>query len=97
MRSACGAYVSSARHQYQTVEASVIIDCTELGDIVARLGIACDTGMECGALVGEDVAPAAANGIVQDLTMWRCSKPLRRPWLWTSLRAMTRPNLPVRQ
>lgn len=57
-----------ARHQYQTVEASVIIDCTELGDIVARLGIACDTGMECGALVGEDVAPAAANSIVQDLT-----------------------------
>lgn len=57
-----------ARHHYETVEASVIIDGTELGDIVARLGIAFDTGMESAESTGEDIAPANSNGIIQDLT-----------------------------
>lgn len=57
-----------ARHHYDTVEAAVIIDGTELGDIVARLGIAFDAGMESASATGEDIAPADANGIVQDLT-----------------------------
>lgn len=51
-----------------TVTAPVLIDCTELGDVAAALGVAYDIGMESGALTGEDVAPAEANDIIQDLT-----------------------------
>lgn len=51
------------------IRASVTIDATELGDIAARLGVPCDVGMENRAETGEEIAPEAANGIIQDLTM----------------------------
>lgn len=51
------------------IRARVLIDATELGDVAARLGVEYDLGMDSRAVTGEEIAPAEANGIVQDLTM----------------------------
>lgn len=50
------------------VEAKVLIDATELGDIAKMCGVPYDVGMESQAVTHEDIAPAQANNIVQDLT-----------------------------
>lgn len=51
------------------VEAKVLIDGTELGDVAKELGVKYDIGMESRELTGEDIAPEQSNGIIQDLTM----------------------------
>lgn len=51
-----------------TVDAKVIIDATELGDVAALAGVKYDLGMESKHLTGEDIAPDSANNIVQDMT-----------------------------
>lgn len=51
-----------------TAKAEVLIDATELGDVAALLGVPYDIGMESRSVTGEDIAPAEANGIIQDLT-----------------------------
>ena len=43
-------------------------DATELGDIAKMCGVPYDLGMESQAVTHEDIAPAKANNIVQDLT-----------------------------
>ena len=48
--------------------AAMLVDCTELGDVAARLGIPYDLGMDSSRNMGEDVAPEEANDIIQDLT-----------------------------
>lgn len=48
--------------------AAMLVDCTELGDVAARLGIPYDLGMDSVRDMGEDVAPEEANDIIQDLT-----------------------------
>lgn len=53
----------------QTITGKVLIDGTELGDVVASLGVKYDIGMESRSVTGEDIAPEEANGIIQDLTM----------------------------
>jgi hypothetical protein len=50
------------------VEAAVVIDATELGDVAKLCGVRYDIGMEPREATGEAIAPAAANNIVQDLT-----------------------------
>ncbi len=51
-----------------TIEAKVVIDATELGDVMAALSLPYDVGMESQAASGEKYAPLEANDIVQDLT-----------------------------
>lgn len=51
-----------------TVEASISLDATELGDVMASAGVPYHLGMELGTLVQEDVGVLASNNIVQDLT-----------------------------
>lgn len=51
-----------------TVEASVVIDGTELGDVAKMAGIPYDIGMDSRYETGEDIAPEESNDIVQDLT-----------------------------
>ena len=46
----------------------IVIDATELGDLVEKLGIPADIGMDSGPETGEMYAPAQSNDIVQDLT-----------------------------
>lgn len=50
------------------VEAMVLIDATELGDVAKHCGVKYDIGMEARAVCGEDIAPEKANDIIQDLT-----------------------------
>lgn len=50
------------------VQAKVVIDATELGDVAKKVGIPYDIGMDSRLLTGEDIAPEQANDIIQDLT-----------------------------
>ena len=51
------------------INARVVIDATELGDIAAMVGVGYGIGMDSRSDTGEDIAPTEANGIIQDLTM----------------------------
>lgn len=50
------------------INASVLIDATELGDVAKLCGVSYDIGMENRQITNESVAPLNANNIVQDLT-----------------------------
>ena len=52
----------------QQVEAKILIDATELGDVAKSCGVKYDIGMETREISGEDIAPEKANDIIQDLT-----------------------------
>jgi hypothetical protein len=52
----------------QGFSAQVLIDATELGDVVHALGLPRDVGMDSRDETGERFAPTKANDIVQDLT-----------------------------
>ncbi len=50
------------------VRASVLIDCTELGDIAKMCGVQYSIGMDSRDVTGESIAPQSSNDIIQDLT-----------------------------
>lgn len=50
------------------IEAGLVIDATELGDVAKLCGVKYDVGMESRLVTQEHIAPTAANNIVQDLT-----------------------------
>lgn len=50
------------------LEAPILIDATELGDVAASLGMPYRLGMDARDEIGEEYAPEQANDIVQDLT-----------------------------
>lgn len=50
----------------QEIEAQALIDATELGDVMAALGVPYNLGMDDGP--AEPEAPLSANDIIQDLT-----------------------------
>ncbi|GAB2545900.1 FAD-dependent oxidoreductase [Rufibacter soli] len=52
----------------QVIEARLVIDATELGDVMAKAGAKYDIGMDSRSETGEAYAPEKANDIVQDLT-----------------------------
>jgi hypothetical protein len=52
----------------QTVEAKILIDATELGDVMAMLKVPYRLGMDSRYDTGESFAPEKANNIIQDLT-----------------------------
>ncbi|WP_455627890.1 FAD-dependent oxidoreductase [Parabacteroides chinchillae] len=54
--------------EYQLLEAKVLIDGTELGDVAKACGVKYDIGMEAKSLSGEDIGPEVSNNIIQDLT-----------------------------
>ncbi|MDR3711487.1 MAG: FAD-dependent oxidoreductase [Puia sp.] len=51
-----------------TVVAAILVDATELGDVLARAGARYRIGMDSRDSTGEKQAPERANGIIQDLT-----------------------------
>lgn len=51
------------------VQAKILIDGTELGDIAKAVGVGYDLGMESRFDTGEGIAPDSARNIIQDLTM----------------------------
>lgn len=52
----------------QTIEATILIDATELGDVLAKAGASYHIGMDSKFDTGESYAPDSANHIIQDLT-----------------------------
>ena len=52
----------------QAVNAKIVIDATELGDVMAKLKVPYRLGMDSRYDTGESFAPEKANNIVQDLT-----------------------------
>ena len=50
------------------VRARVVVDATDLGDVLARAGAAYDLGLEADTASGESVGIAASSDVVQDLT-----------------------------
>jgi FAD dependent oxidoreductase len=50
------------------INAKILIDGTELGDVAAKVGVKYDIGMESKATYNERIAPEKANTIIQDLT-----------------------------
>lgn len=55
-------------NKLRTIKSKILIDATELGDVLAEAGVAYDIGMDSRAETGEAFAPEEANDIVQDLT-----------------------------
>jgi len=57
-------------HQNKVLEinATELIDATELGDVAAAVGIPYHVGMDSYERYGEGIAPAKANAVIQDLT-----------------------------
>lgn len=51
-----------------TVNADVLIDGTELGDVAKACGVEYKIGMEAASDTGESIAPEQANDVIQDLT-----------------------------
>jgi hypothetical protein len=51
------------------VQADILIDGTDLGDVAAMAGAAYDLGMEDRKVTGEAMAPEKSNDIIQDLTV----------------------------
>ena len=58
----------SNKGKKQNVEAKILIDATELGDVMAKLKVPYRVGMDSRHDTGESFAPEKANNIVQDLT-----------------------------
>ncbi|MFB9863570.1 FAD-dependent oxidoreductase [Rufibacter immobilis] len=52
----------------RTIEAKLVIDATELGDVMAKTGAKYDIGMDSKHDTGEEFAPEQANDIIQDMT-----------------------------
>lgn len=50
------------------VRAKVVVDGTDLGDVLARAGAAFDLGLEADSVSGEKAGIAASSDVVQDLT-----------------------------
>ena len=50
------------------VRAKVVVDGTDLGDVLARAGAAFDLGLEADSVSGENAGIAASSDVVQDLT-----------------------------
>jgi hypothetical protein len=50
------------------IRAKVVVDATDLGDVLARAGAAFDVGLEADAVSGENAGIAASSDVVQDLT-----------------------------
>ena len=51
-----------------TCKTHILIDGTELGDVAKAVGVKYSIGMDSREDTGESIAPAKANGIIQDLT-----------------------------
>ncbi len=63
-----GATFKNKKNRVVTITADVIIDATEMGDVMASAKLPFDIGMEAENITGEKVGVTATNDIVQDLT-----------------------------
>lgn len=70
IRKVAGGWEVTAQQGKQSVvfTAKLVIDATELGDVMAAAGAKYDIGMDSRYETGEELAPETANDIIQDLT-----------------------------
>jgi hypothetical protein len=61
-------FFDKASNKTLTVLPKVVIDATELGDVMAAAKVPYSLGMEAGVVTGEKVGVTKTNNIVQDLT-----------------------------
>ncbi|MBL0234406.1 MAG: FAD-dependent oxidoreductase [Chitinophagaceae bacterium] len=61
-------FINQKTKQEISITAEIVIDATELGDLMASAGIPFDLGMQASRLTGEDVIVPESNDIIQDLT-----------------------------
>lgn len=57
-----------ANGKKKEIQAKLVIDATELGDVMAKAGVAYRIGMDSRDDTGEEFAPEKANEIIQDMT-----------------------------
>ena len=62
------AEVSVEGEGIKKIQAKIVIDATELGDVAKMCGVKYDIGMESREDTHEDIAPEKKNNIVQDIT-----------------------------
>ncbi len=67
-KSITGAVFTNSRNERLQINAAIVIDATELGDVMARALVPFSLGMEGESISGEKVGVKASNDIVQDLT-----------------------------
>ena len=58
----------SLHNSTQSVRASILVDGTDLGDVLVQVGAKYDLGMDAASVTGEEIAPAKANKVIQDFT-----------------------------
>lgn len=63
-----GAIFKNEENSTLQISATVVIDATEMGDVMASVKIPFEIGMEAEKVTGEKVGVTASNDIVQDLT-----------------------------
>jgi hypothetical protein len=63
-----GAIFENDKREKLQVQATVTVDATDLGDVMADAGIPFDMGMEASGSTGENVQVPESNDIIQDLT-----------------------------
>ncbi|TKG96475.1 FAD-dependent oxidoreductase [Puteibacter caeruleilacunae] len=59
---------TTLKGELEKIDATIIIDATELGDVAKKAGIKYDVGMDARKKSLELIAPKKANNIIQDLT-----------------------------
>ena len=57
-----------SENKLDEIEASILIDATELGDLIPILNIPYHVGMDSSIMYNEKIAPANSNNIIQDVT-----------------------------
>lgn len=64
-----GAWFSNEKNNLRkSITAKIVIDATELGDVMASAKIPFDVGMEASSVTGENVNVPESNDIIQDMT-----------------------------
>ena len=63
-----GAIFTNNKNEKLQINANLVIDATELGDVMADASIPYSLGMEAGNITGENVGITTSSNVVQDLT-----------------------------
>ena len=63
-----GALFRKSDNSFVLITANVVVDATEMGDVMASANVPYDLGMEAESITGEKVGVKETNNVVQDLT-----------------------------
>lgn len=63
-----GAIFTNNKHEQLQINATIVIDATELGDVMANAKIPYSLGMEADSIAKENIGITTSNNVIQDLT-----------------------------